>query len=318
MPLLDSTYRASVFFQNGHVSTIFPTLFRRVPAVTYERTRLELADGDFLDLDWLRDGRRKLAIIAHGLESDSSAKYMRGMALALAHRGFDALCWNHRGCSGEPNRLPRSYHSGVSEDLRAVVDHSLSFDYQSLALVGFSLGGNITLKYLGEEGEKADPRLRAAVTFSVPCDLASSSRELAKSANGIYMRRFIKGLSAKVREKKERFPELGSLGDLKGLRSFRDFDERFTAPLNGFSGAEDYWEKASSKPFLDRIRVPTLLVNACDDPFLAPPCFPQESARRSAFFHLETPTHGGHTGFPSGQREYWSETRCAAFLSEWL
>ncbi len=315
MPVLESSYRAPRGLRGGHFGTVFPTLFRRVPPLAYERERLEMLDGDFLDLDWTKSGSRRVVIIAHGLEGDSQAKYIRGMTHAMRRRGYDVLAWNCRGCSGEPNRLLRSYHSGISEDLKAVVDHVLTLDYEELALVGFSLGGNITLKYLGEQKGEIDARVKSAVTFSVPCDLTSSSLRLGEPQNRIYMHRFMEGLKEKVRIKSEQFPDEVDLSGLDEMKTFAQFDDRFTAVFNGFSSAKDYWKKASSKPFLSGIRVPTLLISAKNDPFLAPACFPYEIAEASAFFHLETPEQGGHVGFAGGAKEYWSETRAAEFIA---
>lgn len=304
----------------GHLSTMYPTLFRRVPPVPWHRERLELPDGDFLDLDWFRKGHPRLVILSHGLEGHANAHYIRGMALALERRGYDALAWNCRGCSGEPNRLLRSYHSGVSDDLSAVVNHAAG-SYPDISLVGFSLGGNITLKYLGELGAtgKGDPSppippLRGAVTFSVPCDLASSSLQLGRRQNRIYMKRFMTGLKLKIRQKAAQFPGQIDLTDLDKVKTFADFDNRYTAPLNGFLNATDYWQKASSKPFLKHIHIPTLLINALNDPFLAPPCFPSEEADRNQNFTLESPPSGGHVGFYAPGCEYSSETRAAQFL----
>ncbi|HEY5792779.1 MAG TPA: alpha/beta hydrolase, partial [Chthoniobacterales bacterium] len=180
----------------------------------------------------------------------------------------------------------------------------------------FSLGGNLTLKYLGDLGPALDPRITGAAAFSVPCDLASSSRQLEKMTNRVYMGRFLVPLRAKIREKMIRFP--GQLDDagLDAMRTFREFDGAYTAPLHGFQSAEDYWRRASSKPVLSRIAVPTLLVNARNDPFLAPPCFPEEAARENPFFHFEAPRSGGHAGFLSfnARNEYWSESRAVEFL----
>lgn len=316
MPLVESTYCPPFGLKNGHAATIFPVLFRRVPPVDYVRTRLELADGDFLDLDWLKNKNRRLVIIAHGLESDSQAQYMRAMALALSEKKYDVLAWNCRGCSGEPNRLLRSYHSGISEDLREVVAHALELGYEEVFLVGFSLGGNITLKYIGEEGAKIDPRVKAAVAVSVPCDLTSSSLRLGKFYNQIYMRRFMDGLKTKILQKKSVFPDYVDLDGLNKMRTFGQFDERYTAPLNGFSGARDYWEKASSRPHLEKIAIPTLLINAADDPFLDEPCFPREVAENNPHFFLEIPKNGGHVGFSSWGKVGWLEKRASAFFAE--
>ncbi|MGY8658790.1 MAG: YheT family hydrolase [Verrucomicrobiales bacterium] len=315
MPLVSSTYRAPLGLRGGHFSTIYPTLFRRVATVEVELERLELPDGDFLDLDWSRLGHRRLAIVGHGLEGESSAKYIRGMSLALQKRGWDTLAWNCRGCSGEPNRLLRSYHSGVSEDLGSVIDHALTHDYEQLALIGFSLGGNIVLKYLGEQGSKTHPKIKAAVAFSVPCDLTSSSLQLGEWQNSIYMSRFMDGLKEKIRHKDGAFPDTLDLSGIRKIKTFAEFDDLFTAPLNGFSDARDYWTRASSKPHLPSITIPTLMVQALNDPFLPDQCFPRKIADQSPYLYLETPPHGGHVGFVSRGPEYWSETRCAEFLT---
>lgn len=319
MPLLAvSDYVPPRWLPGGHAQTIFPAIFRRVPVITRRRERLETVDGDFLDLDWNRTGSPRLAILSHGLEGNAHNACVQGMATALARAGWDALAWNFRGCSGEPNRLLRSYHSGVTEDLAIVVERALAEPgVRTIALVGFSLGGNVTLKYLGERGGDMDPRVIAAVAFSVPCDLAASSRALERRANRLYMDRFLVSLSAKVREKMKMFP--GALRDdgLDGMRTFREFDAAYTAPLHGFRDAEDYWARASCRSDLPRIAIPTLLVQAGNDPFLAPECFPGEEARASRWFHLEAPAAGGHIGFTprSGAGEYWSETRAADFLA---
>ena len=191
-------------------------------------------------------------------------------------------------------------------------------EYEKIALVGFSLGGNITLKYLGDLRSETDPRIRAAVAFSVPCDLASSAAQMAKPAQRIYMRRFLKCLRMKMRQKIAAHPERVEDHGLDQIRTFAEFDEKYTAPLNGFAGADDYWARCSSKPVLKNIRVPTLLVNARNDPFLSPECHPAEEAGASEHLYFENPAYGGHIGFmPCGRnKEYWSETRAAEFLAE--
>ena len=264
MPLIEpSRYRAPFWLPGGHLQTIYPALFRRPQRVTARAERLELEDGDFLDLEWADRGRRRLAVLSHGLEADAGTGYIQGMAGALVRRGWDVLAWNFRGCSGEPNRKLRMYHSGATEDLHAVVSHAIeTHPAEAIALIGFSLGGNLTLKYLGESPSLLPSRLRGAVAFSVPCDLACSSRQLSLPSNRIYMERFLRAMRAKVREKKRRFPERIDLTGIERIRTFGEFDGRFTAPLHGFRDAEDYWKRNSSRQFLSQIRLPTLLVNA--------------------------------------------------------
>lgn len=319
MPVIHhSSYRPPFFLRNGHLQTIYPNFFRHQEGVTYERKRLETPDGDFLDLDRSAVGAQRAAILAHGLEGNSTRTYLLGMVIALNGQGWDAVACNFRGCSGEPNRKLRFYHSGDTSDLRTVITHVLqNGGYKQLALIGFSLGGNVILRYLGEQGADARRKIAAAVTFSVPCDLAGSARRMARLENAVYMKRFLKLLHEKIREKMEAFP--GEIDDhgYQRMRTFEDFDERYTAPLHGFRSAHDYWTRASSKPLLPRIAIPTLLVNALDDPFLSPSCYPYEEAGNNPYLFLETPATGGHVGFVTINRdgEYWSETRALEFLS---
>ncbi len=320
MPLIEkSSYRAPLWLPGGHAQTIFPALFRKVAAVTVRPERLELADGDFIDLSWAESGSGRLAILSHGLEAHLGTEYIQGMAAALVRKGWDVLAWNFRGCGGEPNRLLRMYHSGATEDLAAVVSHALAnHPATSIDLVGFSLGGNLTLKYLGENPSALPQQLHRAVAFSTPCDLACSSRTLSRFSNKIYMERFLINMRAKIRVKKRMFPDQLDLRGLNSIRTFQEFDDRFTAPIHGFRDAADYWKRNSSRQFLPQITIPTLLVNAVNDPFLGPDCYPYEEAAASGVFHFEAPETGGHVGFSpmDGVGEYWSESRALAFLSE--
>lgn len=319
MPIISpSQYHPPLFYGNGHLQTILPALLRRVDGVHYRRERIDTPDGDFLDLDWSQVGARRLVVLSHGLEGSADRSYIRGMARALNDHGWDVLAWNYRGCSGEPNRTLRFYHSGATDDLDLVIQHLLARDqWDEIALIGFSLGGNLTLKYMGEYEGSLDRRITRAVAFSVPCDLRSSAFKLARPANALYMRRFIRTLTAKVREKMIRMP--GELEDrgLATMRTFLEFDDRYTAPLHGFRDAEDYWARSSSRRYLDAIRRPTLLVNAANDPFLAPECFPLREAERSRYLYLEIPGTGGHVGFPPRTPGYyWMEERALRFLSD--
>tara|TARA_B100000497_G_scaffold113799_1_gene135885 strand:- start:14 stop:769 length:756 start_codon:yes stop_codon:yes gene_type:complete len=239
------------------------------------------------------------------------------MARALKAEGWDVLAWNFRGCSGEPNRLLRSYHSGATGELQIVLDHILATTpYAAVSLVGFSLGGNLTLKYIGDLGAAIDQRICGVVGVSVPCDLASSAKQLERRENRVYMARFMRTLREKVREKAARFPGALDLEDLDAMLTFAEFDDRYTGPIHGFAGANDYWAKSSCLPVLGEIKVPTLLINAQDDPFLTLKCFPHEAALANPCLNLETPKHGGHLGFVSfgGEGFYWSEQRAIAFL----
>jgi len=206
MPIIPSTFKAPFLLRNGHAQTILPVLLPRHVPAEFVRERLELPDGDFLDLDWLRPGANRLAILAHGLEGSSTQQYIRGLAATLAADGWDALAWNFRGCSGEPNRLPRAYHSGETEDLRAVIVRAAR-DYPTLALVGFSLGGNVILKYLGEAPPHAS--IRTAAAICAPIDLAACARQLDQHpSNRLYLRRFIVSLVEKIEAKATLFPDI--------------------------------------------------------------------------------------------------------------
>ncbi len=315
MPIVTSTFQAPALLGNGHLQTILGALLRRGCGASFERERLELADGDFLDLRWLRTGRERVAILSHGLEGSADEGYMRGMATALAVAGWDVLAWNFRGCGGEPNRLVRLYHSGATEDLSAVVDRAAG-SYPQIALIGFSLGGNLTLKYMGE----APPHhsVTAAVAISAPVDLAASARMLDQRwSNRFYLRRFIDSLVAKVEAKALRFPDQIDARGSRELRTFQAFDDRYTSRLHGFRDAADYWTQASARRFLLRVTRPALLLNAKNDPFLAPECFPFLEAERNPWLFLETPESGGHLGFlefaGAGLRP-WFEGRAIEFL----
>lgn len=314
-------YLPPIPFRSGHVQTIYPTLFRSQLRLTPHRERITTPDGDFLDIDWHKSvtgSSLKLAVVSHGLEGNSQKKYPLGMARHLMDCGWDVICWNFRGCSGEPNLLPRFYHSGVTDDLHTVLTHGLQAGgYSIAALVGFSMGGNQTLKYLGEDPAKVPIEVKGAVVFSVPCDLAGSSRQLEKRANSLYMHYFMRGLREKIRVKSTMFPGLFDISDLSGIRTFFPFDDRYTAPLHGFRDAADYYSRCSSKQFLHDICVPTLLVQADDDPFLDASCYPVREAQQSNALQLEIPRYGGHVGFVQNNPAnlYWSEERAGLFLS---
>jgi predicted alpha/beta-fold hydrolase len=315
MPILASRFHPPPFLGNGHVQTILPALLRRPLSIVFERERLELEDGDFLDLDWVQMGRDKLAILSHGLEGCSDDRYNRGMATALHAAGWDALAWNLRGCGKEMNRLPRLYHSGETGDLGAVIRFAAT-KYSQIALIGFSLGGNFTLKYLGEA--TPHPAVIGAVAISVPIDLAASARALDQRwSNRIYLRRFIKSLIAKVETKALSFPDQIDASWSQTIRTFQEFDDRYTAPMHGFRDAADYWKKSSARQFLERITIPTLLLNAYNDPFLTPGCFPFAEAEQNSCLSFEAPESGGHLGFIDLTRgsEPWSERRVVEFLA---
>lgn len=300
---------------NPHLETIYPALVRKVKLQPYTRERITTPDNDFLDLDWLKQGASKLVIISHGLEGNTQRAYIKGMARIFFNNDFDVLTWNYRGCSGEMNRQLRFYHSGATDDLHTVVEHALSQHvHQEIYLVGFSLGGNLTLKYLGESRTRSSV-IRKAVTFSVPVDLHSSCIQISRPGNRVYANRFLRSLKKKVAEKAKYMKEL----DIRGLdrvKTLMEFDDQFTGPVHGFKNAIDYYQQSSALRYMSGISVPTLLVNAMNDPFLSPECFPGEQFRQHNFIQIETPKHGGHVGFARFNRDniYWSEERALRFI----
>lgn len=292
-------------------------LRKRGPIPDSFRERIITPDEDFFDVDVMKRGHARLIILLHGLEGDSNRPYMMRMASRLIAAQCDVMAMNFRGCSGEPNRLLRSYHTGETGDVRFLIRKiQEEGEYNQIGLVGFSLGGNVLLKYLGEEGSEIPSLVRGGVVYSSPLDLPSSSRKLDQGINRIYVRRFLKTLIPKALAKLDgRIHDL-DVNAIRKAKTFATFDEAFTAPVNGFDSAEDYWTQASSLPWLKRIHRPVLVVNAQDDPFLSQACFPTEVDINNPIIHLEYPRFGGHVAFPGGDRQayFWSEHRAAHFL----
>ncbi|MEQ8809396.1 MAG: alpha/beta fold hydrolase [Imperialibacter sp.] len=318
MPLISkSSYkRRPPYLFNPHLETVVPSAFRKVRGVTYDRERVELEDGDFLDVDWLTRGSDKLVVLTHGLEGSSDRPYIAGMAKYFAANGWDALAWNCRTCGGEMNRLPRLYHHGATEDLSAVVEHGLkSGRYRKIALVGFSMGGSMSLKYLGERGSQVREEIIGAATFSVPCNLWDSAVQLTRRSNKFYKDRFLNKLKEKMKVKALRHPDVVNATDIDLITTFDEFDDRYTAPLHGFSSRGDFYLKATSDQFYPELKRPALVANALNDPMLGDKCYPYEMARESSYLYLETPKVGGHVGFTqTGAEIYWAEMRALEFL----
>lgn len=328
MPIVQATNYKSPFyyFGNAHLQTIMPSFFRKVEGVSYQRERIETPDGDFLDLDWAivssslsEKETKKLLIVSHGLEGDSGRHYVKGLIKVMNKEGWDGLGWNCRSCSGELNRLPRFYHHGDTPDLDLVVRHAVEqHGYQTIVLAGFSLGGSMTLKYFGERGENILPQVKKGLAFSVPCDLAACSDELAKPSKLFYTRRFLGKLHKKIRAKAQIMPDKISAEFIDQIRIFRDFDNIYSSKLHGFEDAADYYKKVSSLFFLHGIRRPVLLINTLNDPFLTPSCFPKDIAQNHEFLHLEMPAQGGHVGFQlKDSQETYAEIRTKEWLKEY-
>ncbi|EMS31622.1 Hydrolase, alpha/beta fold family [Mariniradius saccharolyticus AK6] len=316
MPIIKSTeYEYPKWLFNGHLQTIVPGLFRDSHPLPFERERVDTPDGDFLDLDWLRKKSQDLVIISHGLEGNSRRPYMSGMARHFYTNGFDVLTWNFRGCSGELNRKPIFYHSGATYDLDFVIQHA-GKEYTNIFLVGFSLGGNLTLKYLGEKRDRG-PKIKKAVAISVPLHLESSCVKISTGENIVYANRFLKTLKEKVVQKAKVFPNEIPTGILRKIKTLQDFDDHYTGPLHGFRDAHDYYEQNSSLYFLENIEIPVLILNAQNDPFLSERCFPVSLGRQLDQVWMDFPRYGGHVGFSPRKKEdiYWSEKRAFEFIT---
>jgi predicted alpha/beta-fold hydrolase len=280
----------------------------------YVHERITTPDSDFLDLFWLKQSSKMLVIISHGLVGNAQRQYVTGMVRAFYSNRFDVLAWNFRGCGSEMNRQLRFYHSGATDDLELIIEHARSLGYNEINLIGFSLGGNLTLKYLGEKREHA--KIHKAVVFSVPMDLRHSCEKISQPANFLYSRRFLKSLKDKVIRKSKLMDGI----DIKGIETIKnlyEFDDRFTAPLHGFRSALHYYESCSSIYFLERIITPVLIVNAMNDPFLSKECYPSLT---HSVISTEYPERGGHVGFSQFTKNglYWSEERALRFITSSL
>lgn len=318
MPVIKkSAYPGSPpYLYNSHLQTIIPSLLRRVKGVRYERERLELADGDFVDLDWIDKKSKKLVVLTHGLEGDSYRQYMLGTAKLFAQHQYDVLAWNCRSCSGEMNRAFRLYNHGEIGDLSEVIAHALrTRQYEEMVLVGYSMGGNITLKYLGVYGKTAPDVIRRAVAVSAPTDLGTSAQLLDRPSNRFYRNRFMRKLLVKIRHKARQYPDRLDMTRLAQVRVWRDFDNFFSAPVNGYRDADDFYAQASAVNFMPGIVVPTLLLNAQNDPMLSPACSPADLAETHPCLFLETPRTGGHVGFMMSHDPHtYAERRALAFV----
>ena len=303
MPSLENmAYRAPAWLPGGHLQTIYTSLFIHVPPLAYRRERLELADGDFLDFDWV-DGQSgaPVVVLFHGLEGSADSHYARDLMAHARARGWHGVVAHFRGCSGEDNRLPRAYFAGDSEDIERMLRHVKSLHAQvPVYAVGVSLGGNALLKWLGERGAAARTLVERAAGVSAPLDLAAAGYTLDRGFNRrVYTARFLVTLKQKALRKAERFPGMLNADAIAAATTFREFDTLVTARLHGFHDADDYWIRVSSKPLLKSVDVPTLVINARNDPFLPAWALPSPGEVSPAV-RLEQPATGGHVAFPSG------------------
>ena len=317
---MDGGFQPAWWCRNPHSQTLWARLARRSPKVSFRRERLELPDGDFLDLDWTENGGGPIVMVLHGLEGSSHSPYARGIMQAIERRGWRGVVMHFRGCSGEPNRLARSYHSGDTGDLAYVITTLQQREPRTpLAIIGYSLGGNVLLRWLGKTDSAAP--VRAAVAVSVPYVLHSAADRLNRGFSRVYQWQLMRSLRFTVAEKRKRITLPIQVQDLSILKSFRDFDEYVTAPLHGFDSADHYYTVSSSRQYLGGITIPTLLLHARDDPFMTDTAIPRKNELPDSVT-LEVSPCGGHVGFVTGAwpwcARYWLEERIPDYLTEYL
>jgi len=313
-------YRAPAWLPGGHLQTLYAAL-RPPPRAALARERWETADGDFIDVDFAGPpAAARTVVLFHGLEGSSASHYARAIAAHAAAHGWRCALPHFRGCSGEPNRLPRAYHSGDSDEIdwilrRLRAGRAEALDAEAgLYAVGVSLGGNTLLKWLGERGAAAGAIVRRAVAVSAPLDLVAAGFALDRGFNReLYTRVFLATMKRKALAKLRRFPGLYDARRVAGARTLYEFDDLVTAPLHGFRGVRDYWTRASSAPWLEQVRVPTLVLNALNDPFLPAEALLAATRRAAPDVVLEFSATGGHAGFPA--RGAWLPQRIDAFFS---
>jgi predicted alpha/beta-fold hydrolase len=313
---MQNHYKPSPLLWNGHLETIYPSLFRNVVVSKATRHHISTPDNDFLEFDLYQNQSKTLVIISHGLEGDAQRAYVLGMVRAAMLANMDALAWYYRGCGPTLNKTLRLYHSGATDDLHTVVQHANTLGYENIYLIGFSLGGNLTLKYLGELNKNASTlNIKKGVAISAPVHLHSACIAISQPTNWIYSTRFLKSLKKKILIKAKQFPSL-STHPIAQIKTLIDFDDVYTAPLHGFKNALDYYTQNSSLYFLDKISVPILILNAKNDPFLSDLCFPNKEVENHPYVQLLVPERGGHVGFSQFNKNgiYWSEERAINFL----
>lgn len=317
MPYIDnSSYETDFIFQNGHISTIYSGIIRKLNPPEYQRKRLILDDGDFLLVDYLIQDPKKVILICHGLEGDSRKNYNNACANYFLEKGYSVFAWNNRSCGGEMNALPNLYHHASISDLEFVINHLVSGGFDEIFLVGFSLGGDQILNYLGRN--QIPPNIKAAVAISAPFQLKSSAEKIQGGISQIYLRRFIRKIKAKIEYKSFQFPDLVPQNIARSIKSFEDVVEQFIIPIHGgYNNIEDYYLKASPVFSVDGIKIPTLVINAWDDPILGKYDHPLELAKQHQYLFLETPHHGGHCAFPLKiSKNPYSVVRAYEFFEE--
>jgi len=323
--ILKSSFKPAFGLTNPHLQTLLPTFLRARARIDYSHQTLELDDGDFLDLAWteMSDDQRPIVLVFHGLEGSVESPYAKGLMSALKKQGWKAVLMHFRGCSGRLNRLPRSYHSGETSDAKKLINYiSRTYPGSPIAAVGFSLGGNMLLKLQAELGELS--QLKAAVSVCAPLELNNCAARLNKGFSKLYQSHLINSMknNLRVKAKLHNYKTLINLDNqrINQLTNFREFDDQVTAPLHGFAGVDDYYNQSSARQYLKKIKTPTLILHAKDDPFMSEEVIP-DSTELSEFTQLEISERGGHVGFISGhlfKPTFWLDRRIPEFLSPYL
>ena len=317
MPIIYSdSYKPPLLLRGAHIETIWPALMRKVPHnLTPQRTQIELDDGDTLHYDHYRNNNSKVVIISHGLEGNSRKPYVVGLAKLLFLNGFDVIAWNFRSCHGGLNNTKRFYHSGATDDLHQMVQ-TASDHYPHIYLAGYSLGANLTLKYVGERPGTLSDKIRKVAAVCVPLNLENGSIHLRKTSNILYTKRFLKSLKKKIRAKEQLMPGSFDMKMLHRVKDVYDFDEYFTAPIHGFRDARDYYHQCSAINYIAGIHTPTLVANAINDPLIPVKSFDHNEFNLSKNVILELTKSGGHCGFPGtdDKGNNWIEHRILAFF----
>jgi predicted alpha/beta-fold hydrolase len=330
MPLVKTTFKPAWWLRNTHLQTLYAALLRNTPAIaSLRRERLTTPDHDFIDIDWFGEGHQPLIILLHGLSGSAQSTYIVGLQHVLLQQGFRSVALNFRGCSGESNRTARCYHSGETQDIHFLYQTLRTREPDtSIGVVGFSLGGNVLLKWLGEQGDKIS--LFGAVAVSVPLLLNRCASKLDNGFSKLYRANLLRELKGYICIKQHHLDQIGQaveankikqLGDLSGIKSFWQYDDCVVAPLHGFKDVHDYYQRSSSRQFLKSITLPTLIIQAVDDPFMTKDVLPGMN-ELSTSVYLEITQGGGHVGFVAGNNPfkpfYWLDQRIPAFLKQIL
>lgn len=307
-------------YKHKHVSTILPSFFRKVETCFFVRERFSTPDGDFFDVDKLENNNKNLVILLPGLEGSAKEQYIQSHAQMFFKENYDVFAMNYRSCSGEMNKTTKMYHSGETGDLKLLIDNVINTKkYQAVSLIGFSLGANVILKFLGEESLNLNKKINCAVCISVPMDLKGCSYKLAKGFNRIYSLYFMLSLRKKVKHIQRVHKHEGIKNvNTRKLKTFLEFDDLVTAPLYGFKSGEDYWEKSSSRQYLSQIKIPTKIINAKNDPFLSEDCFPYPVDINNDYLDFDYPKLGGHLGFVQDKlnNRSYAEQQCLKFVNK--